>query len=93
MTNQIIPNPASAPVQWDRPGALDVEWCAERAAEAMRYLARHYPEAAGSEPLHPHQDAAHDAAVAGDEARYLEALRGFMRAGRDEALRVRERAA
>ena len=71
----------------------DIEWAAERAAEAMRYLSQHYPEASGSPELHPHQDAAYDAAVAEDEARYLEALRGFMRAGRDEALRIRKEAA
>ena len=97
MTDQIIPaassNPASPPVQSDRPEALDVEWYAERAAEAMRYLARHYPKASGSVALHVYQDAAHDAAVAGDEARYLDALQGFMRAGRDEALRIRKEAA
>lgn len=97
MTYQIIPsavpNPAPALVQPDRPEALDVEWCAERASEALAYLAANYPECAGSEALHGHQDAAHTAAVAGDEARYLEALRGFMRAGRDEALRVRREAA
>ncbi len=48
--------------------ALDVEWSAVKAAEAMRYLALHYPECSGSEALHPHQDAAHAAAVAGGEA-------------------------
>jgi hypothetical protein len=68
---------------------LDVEWCAERASEALKYLAANYPDCAGSELLYGHQDAAHAATVAGDEAAYLEALRGFMRAGRDEALRVR----
>ena len=73
--------------------AWDTEWAAERASEAMRYLADFYPEASGSEALHRHQDAAHAAAVAGDEARYLEALRGYMRAGRDEALRIRKEAA
>lgn len=97
MTDQIIPsaspNPAPVPVPSDRPEALDIEWCAERAGEALRYLARHYPESGGTEVLHAQQDAAHAAAVAGDEARYLEALRGFLRAGRDEALRVRESAA
>lgn len=90
MTDQIIPSaiPKPAPAPSDRLAALDVEWCAERASEALRHLARHYPEAAGSEALHVYQDAAHAAAVAGDEARYLDALRGYMRAGRDEALRL-----
>ena len=73
--------------------AWDTEWAAEKASAAMRYLANYYPEASGSEALHRHQDAAHAAAVAGDEARYLDALRGYMKAGRDEALRVRKGAA
>ena len=73
--------------------AWDTEWAAERASEAMSYLAQHYPEASASQELHPHQDAAHDAAVAEDEGRYLEALRGYMRAGRDAALRIRKDAA
>jgi hypothetical protein len=74
--------------------ALDTEWAATKAGEAMQYLAANYPEASGSEALHPHQDvAAHAAAVVGDREAYLEALRGFMRAGRDEALRIRKGAA
>ena len=73
--------------------AWDTEWAAERAADALQYLAANYPEASGSEALHPHQDAAHAAAVALDGEAYLEALRGFMRAGRDEALRIRREAA
>jgi hypothetical protein len=97
VTYQIIPtadlNPASAPVRWDRPEALDDEWCAGRASEVLKYPAANYPECAGSEALHPHQEAAHAAAVAGVEARYLEALWGYMRAGRDGALRIRESAA
>ncbi len=39
------------------------------------------------------EEAAHRAAVAGDRDAYLEALRGYMRAGRDEALRIRRGAA
>ena len=70
--------------------AWDTGWEAERASETLRYLAEHYPESAGSEALHPHQDAAHKAAVAGDREAYLEALRDFMRAGQDEALRMRK---
>jgi hypothetical protein len=73
--------------------AWELEWATTKASEAMRFLAANYPEAAGSEALHPHQDAAHAAAVAGDREAYLEALRGFMRAGRDEALRTRRGAA
>ena len=73
--------------------ALDTEWCAVKAADALRWLAANYPECAGSEALHPHQDAAHAAAVAGDVGAYLEALRSYMRVGRDEALRIRKEAA
>ena len=73
--------------------AWDASWAGERVSEAMHYLAEHYPESAASPELHPHQDAAHDAAVAEDEGRYLDALRGYMRAGRDAALRVRKGAA
>ncbi len=73
--------------------ALDVEWTADKAAAAMRYLAERYPECAGSEALHAHQDAAHQAAVSGDQEAFLEALRSYMRAGRDEALRIRKEAA
>jgi hypothetical protein len=73
--------------------APDVEWYAERAGEALAYLAERYPESAGSPELHPHQDAAHKAAVAGEREGYLEALRSYMRVGRDEALRIRKEAA
>jgi hypothetical protein len=67
----------------------DTDWAAEKASAAMKYLADFYPECSGSEVLHGHQDAAHEAAVAGDQEAYLEDLRSYMRAGRDEALRVR----
>ena len=73
--------------------ALDTEWAATKAVGAMRWLAERYPECAASEALHPFQDAAHLAAVAGDQEAFLEALRGYMRAGRDEALKIRGRAA
>ncbi len=73
--------------------AFDSEWCAERASDALRWLAVNYPECSGSAALHPHQDAAHAAAVAGDEAAYLEALRSYKRAGRSVALGMRRGAA
>lgn len=73
--------------------AWDTEWAAEKAAGALRYLADSYPECSGSEELHPHQDAAHEAAVAGDRDRYEEALRAYMRAGRGVALEARRRVA
>jgi hypothetical protein len=72
-------NPMHAP-------ALDPEWRAEKASEALAWLAARYPEAAGSEALHGPQDAAHAAAVAGDGEAFLEALRGYCRAGRAVAL-------
>jgi len=68
---------------------LDSEWCAERASDALRWLAVNFPECSGSEALHPHQDAAHEAAVAGDRDAYLQALRRYMRAGRGVALQAR----
>ena len=76
----------------------DTEWATEKASAAMRYLAERYPECAASEALHAHQDAAHQhaahqAAVSEDREGYLEALRSYMRAGRDEALRIRKEAA
>jgi len=70
-----------------------LEWAATKASESMRYLAAYYPECSGSPKLHAHQDAAHQSAVSGDCEKYLEALRSYMRAGRDEALRVRREAA
>ena len=46
----------------------NIEWAAERAAVAMRYLADNCPASAGAVELHPWQDEAHAAAVACDEA-------------------------
>ena len=71
----------------------DTEWATEKASAALRYLAERYPECAASEALHAHQDAAHQAPVSEDREGYLEALRSYMRAGRDEALRIRKEAA
>ena len=74
--------------------AWDTEWAAEKAAEALRYLGRNYPECLDAlRALDEHEEAAHRAAVAGDRDAYLEALRAYMRAGRDEALRIRRGAA
>jgi len=68
----------------------DCDWAAERAAEALRYLGRNYPECLENvRVLDKHEETAHQAALAGDVDVYLEALRGYMRAGRDEALRIR----
>jgi hypothetical protein len=71
----------------------DTEWAAEKASEALHYLARNYPECAASAALREHETAAHEAAILGDREGYLEALRGYMKAGRDEALRFRRGAA
>jgi hypothetical protein len=73
----------------------DTEWAAEHAAEALRYLGRNAPEVLeNTSVLEPHEEAAaHRAAMRGDEVAYLEALRAYCRAGRDEALRIRKGAA
>jgi hypothetical protein len=72
----------------------ETEWAAEQAAAALRYLGRNAPEVFDNAGvLEPHEEAANRAAMRGDEAAYLEALRAYCRAGRDEALRVRRRAA
>ena len=66
---------------------------AEKASEALHYLAHNYPECAVSGALREHEEAAHEAAMRGDRDAYLEALRSYMRAGRDKALRIRRGAA
>jgi hypothetical protein len=71
----------------------DVEKAADLAGEALAYLARYYPECAGSEALRVDEEAAHEAAMDADEGKYVETLRAYMRAGRDEALRIRRGAA
>jgi hypothetical protein len=72
----------------------DVEWAAEHAAAALRYLGRNAPEVLqNTGVLEPHEEDAHQAAMRGDEAAYLEALRAYMRAGRDEAAGLRRGAA
>jgi hypothetical protein len=72
----------------------DPGWAAERAAEALRYLGRNYPECLENlRALDRYEEEAHEAAMRGDEDAYLEALRGYCRAGRDEALRIRRGAA
>jgi hypothetical protein len=77
----------SPPILWSQ------GWAYEKAAQAMRYLAEHYPECGGLEALDPYHDAVHEAAIAEDQGAYEEALREFMRAGRREALAVRRGAA
>jgi hypothetical protein len=72
----------------------DTAWAAEKAADALRYLSRNAPEVLeNTNVLKPHEEAAHQAAMQGDEVAYLEALRAYCRAGRDEALRIRQGAA
>jgi len=72
----------------------DIEWAAEQAAAALHYLGRNAPEVLeNTSVLQPHEEAAHEAAMHGDEVAYLEALRAYCRAGRDEALRIRREAA
>jgi hypothetical protein len=80
----------------DRTGVepWDTEWAAQKAAEALRYLGRNYPECLEDlRVLDEHETASCEAAMRGDEDAYLEALRSYMRAGRDEALRIRRGAA
>jgi hypothetical protein len=72
----------------------DTEWAAQKAAEALRYLGRNYPESLENlRALDEHEEAANEAAMRGDREAYLEALRSYCRAGRDEALRIRQGAA
>jgi len=71
----------------------DTELAAQLAAEALRWLGRNYPEGVTAEVLREHEEAAHAAAMDADEVRYREALRAYMRTGRDEALRIRRGAA
>ena len=71
----------------------DTERAAQLAAEALRWLGRNYPECVASEVLREHEKAAHEAAMRGDRDAYLEALRDYCKAGRDEALRIRQGAA
>ena len=72
----------------------DTEWAAERAADALRFLGRNYPECLENlRALDEAEEAAHEAALLGDREGYLEALRGYMRAGRDAALQIRRGAA
>ena len=71
----------------------DIEWAAQKASEALHFLARNYPECAGSQVLGEHEEAGYEAAMRGDEDAYLDALRAYVRAGRDEAVRIRRGAA
>ena len=84
-------------VSQDKPVGVepwDVEWAAEKAAEALRYLGRNFPECLENlRVLDEHEESAHEAAMRGDRDAYLEALRAYCRAGRDEGLRIRQGAA
>jgi hypothetical protein len=73
--------------------AWDEEHAANLAAAALNWLAEWFPECSGAPALKAPTEAADAAAAAGNHARYREALRGLCRAGRDEALRIREGAA
>lgn len=53
----------------------DTEWAAAKAADALRYLRRNYPECFENlRVLDEHETAAHEVAMRGDEDAYLEAL-------------------
>jgi hypothetical protein len=72
----------------------DCEWAVKHAAEALRYLGTNYPECLEAlRVLDEHEAAAHEAALLGDREGYLEALRAYMKAGRDAALEIRRGAA
>jgi hypothetical protein len=72
----------------------DTDKGAQLAADALRYLGRNAPEVLeNTSVLEPYEEAAHQAAMRGDEVAYLEALRAYCRAGRHEALRIRRGAA
>jgi DNA-binding LacI/PurR family transcriptional regulator len=78
----------------DRGATWDNEWAAQKAAEALRYLGRHYPECLQApRALDGPERAAHEAAVVEDREGFLQALRDYMRAGRAAALEIRRRAA
>jgi hypothetical protein len=68
----------------------DTEWAHEQAVRALEWLAKNYPECSGSQGLREHDVAADEAAATGDREAYLEALRAYCRADRDEALRIRQ---
>jgi hypothetical protein len=67
----------------------DTEWAYEQPVKALDWLAKNYPECSGAEGFREHDEAA----AAGDREAYLEALRAYCRAGRNEALRIRQGAA
>lgn len=73
--------------------AWDIEWAAEHAATAMKYLSVHCPASSGRAELHPFMDEAHEAAVAGDPDAYLVALRSYVRRGQDLQKQARKVAA
>ena len=54
----------------------DTEWAAQKAAEALRYLGRNFPECLENlRAPDEHETAADEAAIRGDEDAYLKALR------------------
>jgi hypothetical protein len=79
-------------VSRDRAGGVepwDTEWAHQQARRSLEWLAEYYPECSGSAALREYDKAA----AVGDREAYLEALRAYCRAGRDEALRIRRGAA
>jgi hypothetical protein len=72
----------------------DTEWAAQKAAEALRYLGRSYPECLENlRALDKYEEEAHQGAMRGDRDGYLEALRSYCRAGREAALEIPKGAA
>jgi len=70
----------------------DTEWAAQKAAEALRYLGRNFPECLQNlrvASLDEHETAVGEAAIRADDDAYLKALGAYMRAGRASSLRIR----
>ena len=66
------------------------EWAAQKAAQALEYLGRNFPEGLENPRiLDEHEATANAAALRGDREGYLKALRAYMMAGRAEGLRIR----
>jgi len=83
---------AGAKATPERAREWDSEWAAQKAAEALQYLGRNFPEILmeNAGVLDEHEEAANEAAMRGDREGCLEALRCYMRAGRAEALQIRK---
>jgi hypothetical protein len=71
----------------------DAEWAAARAAEALRYLGTYYPECLETLRVLDEHEYGRPRGRRTRREGYLEALRGYIKAGRDAALEIRRGAA